>query len=232
MSKIICFRILIIGDSRVRYLGNQLNSTSLNLLFEVVCLPGAKIEDLVLKARALLSYEVKYDLIILAGGINNITKLNHHPCKHASPRYSRSDKTVEGIMSRFYIGVDRIQNLVQVPLVIATIPGIDLIKYSPQVWFKLLPFQPLIDSSIIEINRQIRGLNRQRGMATLNLAYPVHRCVGRGGKYYAHYAFLWDGLHTSYLLISRWASEIIGFCARNIRGIQHVQTWIPDNSVL
>lgn len=229
MSKIICFRILVIGDSRVKYLSNQLNNTTLNLLFEVVCLPGAKIEDLVLKTRTLLSYEVKYDLIVFVGGINNITRLSYRPCRHASLRYNSIDKTIEGVMSRLYMGVDKIQDIVQVPLVVTTIPGIDLIKYSPQVWFKLLPLQPLVDSSMIEINRQIRGLNRQRGMSTLNLAYPVHRCAGHGGRYYAHYTLLRDGLHPSNLLISKWVDAIIDYCVKNIQGIQHVQRWIPDH---
>lgn len=62
-----------------------------------------------------------------------------------------------------------------------------------------------------------------KGLDTPNLAYPVHRCVGRGGKYYAHYGFLRDGLHPSVLLLTKWSEQIIGFCTRRFEGIQHVQ---------
>lgn len=226
MSKITCFRILVIGDSRARYLNSYLNNTSLNLLFEVICIPGAKLEDLVLKTMALLSYEVNYDLIIFTGGINNITRITYRPCKHATLRYNSPDKIVNNVMNKLYEGVEKILNVKSVPLVIATIPGIDLVKYSPHAWFRLLPLQPMLDSSIIEINRQIRGLNRMRGLSTINLAYPVHRCVGRGGKYFAHYALLWDGLHPSTHLIQKWTDEILSYCTVNLHGVQHVQGWI------
>lgn len=86
MSRIICYRVLIIVDSRVRNLPSYLNKTSLNLLFEVESLPGAALENLFLRAMILLSYEKKFDLIILAGGINSITGIGYQPSRHATLR--------------------------------------------------------------------------------------------------------------------------------------------------
>lgn len=135
-------------------------------------------------------------------------------------------------MKQFYTGVQKIRNISATPLAVATLPGMDLMRYSPRVWFKLQPLQPILDSAIVEKNRQIRGLNRLGGMTTPNLAYPVHRCMGHGGKYYAHYALLGDGLHPSTYLTSRCSEEIIEYCAAKLGGVYHVQAWIPNQLLI
>lgn len=221
--------VLLVGDSRVRYLEDILDRASLNLLVRVECLPGAGLERIMMRTLACIAYYDKYDLILLAGGINDLTRLKHNPCRHATLRCFNVTQMCDAFMSQLRSIYDRIARITAIPLVVSTLPGMDLSEYAPGLWHQLILQQPLLDRAVVEINRQIRGVNRSQHRATLNLAYPVHRCAGRRGHYYAHYALLYDGLHPGAALRERWARAILDFCARNLSGVQHVQEriWEP-----
>lgn len=62
------YHILIVGDSRVRGLASILSRTSLNLSFRVECLPGAKLERIMIKVLTCIAHKDDYDLIFLTGG--------------------------------------------------------------------------------------------------------------------------------------------------------------------
>lgn len=217
------YSILIVGDSRLRNLGGSLETTSLNLRFTVRCIPGARIEELGLHIRACLSYQHDYDLVMLIGGINNITRIRFRPVRHATLRYLSEREICLSITSQLQEALEKIAEISVTPVVIATIPGMNLINYSPAYWYGLLHLQPTLDRAIVELNRRIRGINRLNGHPTPNLAYPVHRCSGRRGRYYAHYSFLLDGLHPGETLISRWSQRIINFCVALFPAIRHIQ---------
>lgn len=205
------YKILIVGDSRLRHLGRYLNCSP-NFDFEIRSMPGAKIEEIGMRAMANLSYEINYDLVLFVGGIIDVTKIRYYPLRHATLRYANADNTCSMLMSQLYSVSHRISVVSDTPMVVATIPGMNLVNYTPEIWYRLLHFQPTLDRAMVEINRRIRGLNRSRNLPTLNLAYPVHRCAGRRGKYYLHYAFLHDGLHPGNLLLERWANMIVTYC--------------------
>lgn len=219
-------RVLIVGDSRIRGMGYYLNNTSLNLEFTVQCLPGARIEEIGVKIMTCLAYNDDFDLVLHIGGINDVTKLKFRPSRYATLRYSSGPKTCEEVMLRLYRVREKIANIYGIPMCIATIPGMNLINYSPMMWYRVLPLQETLDLSMFEINRRIRGLNRRYGHSTLNVAYPVHRCGGRGGRYHSHYGWLVDGLHPKQSLMERWANDITNFCAGNLSNVQHLQDWI------
>lgn len=82
--------VLLVGDSRVRYLESILGRTLLNLVFRVECLPGAKLERIMMRVLACIAYYDQYDLILLAGGINDLTRLKFNPCRHATLRCSNA----------------------------------------------------------------------------------------------------------------------------------------------
>lgn len=223
-----CHRILIVGDSRIRNLESLLNNTSLNLTFTVECLPGARIERIGLRIMSCLAHTSTYEMVLFVGGINDVTKVKFNPARHATLRYTSSQTICDSIMSQLYLARDNLAKIFDVPVYIATIPGMDLINYSPAVWFRLLTLQEPLDKAMFEINRRIRGLNRGYGLHTLNLAYPVHRCVGHGGRYHSHYGWLWDGLHPGLPLKERWARDIIKFCSENLPNISHLQKRVND----
>lgn len=215
------YNILIVGDSRVRGLDLHLCTASPNLNFEVKCIPGGKLDQLMLKAMANLSYYDDIDLVLLIGGINNITRLRYTPSRHATLRYLSREEICDMIMQEMYRVTDRISSISEIPVIIPTLCGMDLSAYAPLMWYRLLPLQRTLDNAVVEINRRIRGLNRVRGYNTPDLAYPVHRCVGRRGRYYSHYLWLADGLHPGQMLLARWATRIIDFCGSNLHAVYY-----------
>lgn len=221
MSDPFCYNILIVGDSRARFLQQALNQTTLNLHFEVHTLPGAKIAAIALKTLAELSYQNSFHLVIIMGGINNITKLQHYPSKHAVPRYAQAQDLIEYTLVELKTAMDKIRAISEVPSSLATLAGIDLGVYSPTYHDLLRHFQPMLNSAIVEINKRIRGINRLTDNPTLDLAYPVHRCKGKSGQYRTQYSLLHDGLHPSEALLNKWAIKIQEFCVQNLPYVHH-----------
>lgn len=206
------YHVLIVGDSRLRNFDRFIENLSPSFKFTIRFIPGARLERLGLHARASLSYQVHYDLVLIAGGINDITKLKYRPVRHATMRYASARRTCAFIIAQLRELLHKSERISDTPVVIASIPGMCLINYAPAVWYNLIDLQPILDEAMVELNRQIRGLNRMNGFPTPNLAYPVHRCAGNRGRYYAHYAFLVDGLHPGEALMTRWAQQIINYC--------------------
>lgn len=217
------YDILIVGDSRTRGLEYSLNSTSLNLRFTVFTLPGASLNTIMLKALTSLSYSNTYQLVLLIGGINNMTRLLYNPTRHAVPRFRSTVDLVEHTLSAMRITIDKISAITNMPVVLASLPGMDLAAYSPDYRDLLLPLQDSIDNAITEINLRIRGINRLNNLQTLNLAYPVHRCKGRNGRYRTQYSLLFDGLHPNTYLQARWVNAIIDYCAQVLPGVYHLK---------
>lgn len=222
MSDLYCYNILIVGDSRARHLQQILNQTTLNLSFKVHTLTGAKIAAIALKTLTELSYHNSFHLVIIMGGINNITRLHHYPSKHAVPRYAQAHDLIESTLVELKTAMDKIRAISEVPSSLATLAGMNLGVYSPAYHDLLSHFQPMLDGSMVEINKRIRGINRLTNNPTLDLAYPVHRCKGRSGHYRTQYSLLHDGLHPSEALLSKWATKIQEFCVQNLPYVHHL----------
>lgn len=217
------YHILIIGDSRTRHLSQVLNKTTLNVKFHVRSVSGARMRHITLKAITELAYYNEYHLVILMAGINDVSKLLRHPSRHAVPRFESVYETVMCTMHEMRTAVNKVSRFTTSPVVIASLPGMDLVKYSPWLHRKLYPLQPILDDAIIQINHQIRGLNRFGGMLTPDLSSVTNRCHGRGGFYRSHYLHLIDGLHPGYMLRERWALKIISYCTRFLPAVYHLQ---------
>lgn len=197
-------RVLIAGDSRLRYLASTLADISSNFDFTIRSLPGAKISDITQYAAAALTRPNDYHLVILMGGINNMSRLAYHPTKHALPRFGNTDELINRTMDAIRSAMHEVRSISQTPIVISTIAGMELAKYSPAYADLLRPLQRDFNSAIVQVNGQIRGVNRLAGLNTINLAYPVHRCKGSRGRYTTQYSFLFDGLHPSDDLLARY----------------------------
>lgn len=143
-----------------------------------------------------------------------MTKLAHVPSRHALPRFNNVHTMTEEVLSEIRKMVTKIKKISDIPLVIATFPGMDLVSYAPEYADLLSPLQDLIDQAVTCINKRIRGINRLNDTHTLNLAYPVHRCKGKGGLYRNQYSLLSDGLHPGLVLRGKWVESIISYCTR------------------
>lgn len=229
MSHNYFLEILIVGDSRTRNLGHSLNSSSLNVHFTVITLPGANLDTITLKALTELSYSDIYSLIIISGGINNMTRLLHNPSRHAVPRYRAVSDLVYHTMTAMHTTIDKIRAITDRPVVMASLPGMDLATYSPDYCDLLSPFQSSLDEAIRQINLRIRGINRLNNLYTLNLSYPVHRCKGKHGRYRTQYSLLADGLHPNAFLLAKWVNTIIDYCVRMFPSVRHSQDQVSYN---
>lgn len=221
MSENYHFDILIVGDSRTRGLEDKPYYTSLNLRFTVITLPGANLDSITLKMLTLLSYPNAFELIFVVGGINNMTRLLHNPTRHAVPRFRAVTDMIENTLSDMRIALNKITAITDKPVILASLPGMDLSAYSPGYRDLLSPLQASLDTAITKINLRIRGLNRLNNVRTLNLAYPIHRCKGKNGRYRTQYSLLFDGLHPGTYLQGRWVEAIIEFCVRALPGVRH-----------
>lgn len=70
----------------MRHLQSYLNDTSFNIYFTVVTLPGATLRRIMHEAIEIVRCSRPYQLIIIAGGINDLTVLHRHPTRHVFPR--------------------------------------------------------------------------------------------------------------------------------------------------
>lgn len=229
MTSLAC-EILVVGDSRLRHLEPLLNDNTLNLHFTVKSLPGAKIADIALSAMASLSYSKIYDLTIIAGGINDMSRLAYSPTKHALPRYGNTTVLIDNTLDALRISIEKIRSITTYPVILATIAGMDFAKYSPEYSELLQPLQRGFNNAVLEINKRIRGINRLANLETVNLAYPVHRCKGGRGRYCSQYSLLFDGLHPSNQLLRRWVKTIYTTCANIFPDLAHRQALISHHS--
>lgn len=216
------FNVLIIGDSRLRYLEPFINKTSLNVIFTVKMLPGARISSIIHNAKTKLSRRHNFNLVLIIGGINDMSKLVYSPSKHALPRYGNMAELIDQTLETIRLSMYDLRASINVPAVLSTIAGMEFSKYSPDYADLLCSIQRDFNQAVIQVNHRIRGINRLANLNTLNLAYPVHRCKGRRGRYTTQYSFLFDGLHPSEDLLERWAQSILNFCGVYFAGLTHV----------
>lgn len=173
------YKVLIVGDSRVRFLEDRLNNTTLNLHFMVKMLPGADMHRIALKAMTESPY-ADYHLIILIGSVNNPTRLVRRPVRHIIPRFCDAEDLVNYTLDKIRLAVNRLRRVTPTPMVVSSLTGIKLCRYSPFYSDMLYGFQPAIDGAINQINCLIRGVNRINYMQMLDLSSHVYRCVGGG----------------------------------------------------
>lgn len=156
-----------------------------------------------------------------------MTRLVCTPSKHALPRFRGVEALKNAVLSEMRNLVYKIRKISNVPLTVATLPGMDLASYLPDYASLLVSLQPSMDEVITEINKQIWGINRLNDIHTLNLAYPVHRCKGKRGLYRNQYTLLWDGLHPGNFLRDKWVDDIFRYCSRIFPLTTHLQGRIP-----
>lgn len=191
----------------------------------------ARMSNIALSAMAALSYPETYHLVIIMGGINDLSKLVYAPTKHALPRYGNLYDQINLTLDSFRESIGKIRKITEVPVILATLAGMELAKYSPSYAALLQPLQSDFNKAIIEINKQIRGINRLVNLDTINLAYPVHRCKGGGGRYTTQFSLLYDGLHPSEQLLSKWADMVIEFCTGQFPHLCYVQPRVNHSTV-
>lgn len=220
------YQVLIVGDSRMRNLQTILNDTSLNIYFTVITLPGANLRRIMYETIQTIRCSRPYDLIIIAGGINDMSILHRYPSRHVFPRTRVVTNLVNYTLEEMRYCIDGIIHTTGTPVALAMLSGLNLAAYSPRYYDLMYILQPCIDRAIIEINHQIRGINRLNNLCSPDLSSAVHRCAGHGGRYRTHYRQLYDGLHPGRSLRLIWARNLLAYCASFFPGTTHLQSRI------
>lgn len=222
------YKVLIVGDSRMRHLEAFLSNTTLNIQYKVITLPGATLRRISAAAIDELNADYSYHLTIIAGGINDLTMIRNIPQRHARPRWNSVTTLVRRTVREMRLCIENVYNHSYMPVALATISGMSLAEYSPGLRHFLYTYQPYIDQAIIQINHQVRGINRLNSLRSPDLSSAVNRCVGRNGRYRSHYTYLFDGLHPGYLLRRIWAQNIHTYCACIFPEVTNVQDLVPS----
>lgn len=202
------YKVLIVGDSRMRHLQAFLNNTTLNINYTVITLPGATLRRIASAAIAELNVNYSYHLTIIAGGINDMTMIRYIPSRHARPRINSIESLVCRTVREMRHCVEDVRAHSYMPVALATLSGMSLTQYSPDLYHFLYNYQPYIDQAITQINHRVRGINRLNSLRSPDLSSAVNRCAGHNGRYRTHYSYLYDGLHPGYLLRRTWAQNI------------------------
>lgn len=207
----------------MRHLQTLFNKTSLNIHFTVVTLPGASIMQ---QAIEIVQFSRPFHLIILSGGINDISVLHQYPTRHVFPRTRVVANLIYYTLDEMRYCIDEIKRFTDTPVALAMFSGLNLAAYSPRYYDLMYILQPYMDRAIIEINHRIRGINRLNNMYSPDLSSAVHRCIGHGRRYRTHYQYFYDGLQPGYALRLIWARNLLAYCARFFPWITHIQSRI------
>lgn len=206
------YRILCIGDSRLRSLQHRLNDNQRNMRFSCYVFPGASMGYLAYQLRLILAQcdTYYYDYIILVAGICDITCIDKSSSSRvAKPAYVTTASLVDNFERLFSLFRLTVSLFTQVPIVYSTIPGIHLNQYARSDSPDLFLLQPVIDTAIPLINIMIRRVNGWNGLPTIDLAYSIHHPKGKGGRYRTRYCRLSDGCHPDENTRYEWVQEIL-----------------------
>lgn len=200
-------KILLVGDSRIRHLDTILNSMDVNFAFISKCFPGTTISRIVKKTVEILNENNTFSLIIIFGGINDITRIANRPLWIIKPRFDTVNDTVSYVKHHFIEGMDTLRLATQIPVVLCPTIGMDLSTYSPNNT-DARDQQHIIEQSIQIINRFIYSVNSENHAPTPLIESTIHKCKGRSRALINYYAKLEDGCHPSPATRSQWASII------------------------
>lgn len=215
------FKTMVIADSRGAGLQKQLNRMLGEGRAEVFSYPGAGIVAAV--ESAMTDWEhAKYqnELVVLMAGICDVTFKNRRTGALSINRLSEG-QIVGKVFGEVLKAYERLIESGYRSISIATITGIDLEDYnnpnrrhmSADEYMEYCDKsklhnkdQEVVNNAVLEVNRQITGLNRNNNMPTTWTASVVHSYFR--GAYHHYYRKLKDGCHPTEETKEDWAKKI------------------------
>lgn len=205
------FRVLCIGDSRLRHIQILLNDNHRDIRYYCFVYQGATLGKLAYELRVILSLvdDSYYDLVVIVGGICDLTRYQKSPTRWISLVYP----TIEGIVDNFErlysLCRETINLFTHVPILFSTVSGVHMNRYIGSNSTSLYYEQPNLDTAIPLINKIIKESSRIRGLPTIDLAQYIHHSRGKRGSYRTRYCRLVDGCHPDEVTQHLWATEIL-----------------------
>lgn len=209
--------ILVIADSRGRYLKRELDRVFIYLDCALIWRPGLKLIDVADFARSTI-LRIKPKLIYILAGICDVTQVVTRSPWTVAMQYPSVQETVSTYMYHLDACHSEIYSLhrsigYRQMLVFPTQTGVDLGRYNGR-WTPFNCQQPILNAAILAINRHVVALNLATGVRTPFLATPVHPRAKRRNRFTSNK--LEDGCHPSRYLAWIWAKKIRENAYRNI----------------
>lgn len=202
--------ILIMSDSRGRDLEPLLNGEGTNYKYKVVVAPGAQVGKLSRMLTQKLKQENIYDLAMIFGGICSITRITYNPSRAAILRHSTEDELVQCFVNECDSTFGK--ETCGIPTLLIPLIGMDLMVYAGSSDTSLHYMQPILDSTVVRINKYIKRVNDLKGLPTPNTSSCIHRCRGKDRGYRTHYRKLYDGCHPTEEVLYTWSEAIKNCC--------------------
>lgn len=194
--------MLIIADSRARYLQREIGSPQI----KVVHFPGATLQRIVHNSyKTVVALKPRFVLIL--GGICDIT-LRNRASKEITIARS-SDDELFNYMYHTILAANEMAHryFPNSKIIFGGLCGMDLCRYNRRTGYHAQ--QAILDDVIHQVNLMIQELNQHNGLPHPQLTNKVHKIANaNGGQYRNHYRFLIDGIHAGPILLADWASNI------------------------
>lgn len=211
------YKILLIADSRGRYLGRELNHVFHSIDHQLIWRGGLTLHETADFAyNTILTY--KPHLVYVLPGICDITRII---CR--DPRaIGLRDTSVQGTVNNFLYFLDKAHREIyslkemvghEMMIITPTLTGVDIGRYNHYPDDLKFPHQKILDNSILNINRAITAMNFSMNIFTPFLATPVHPRCRRRNRFV--YDKLYDGCHPSESLCATWANKLYTNAWRN-----------------
>lgn len=190
---------IVVADSRGRHLDMYVDHDDIKVSFQ----SGARLVNLAWKAVEIIDAH-KPDIILLMGGINDVTIRNKYTGR---VRLISTSATI--IVSHLMQQINQAKSIIlashpEVRVVIGGIMGIHISTYNRR--HLTSPLQPVIDHAMISVNAYIKQLNEDAGLPHPRLTSKLY--TWKRGIRKNHYHRLYDGLHPGELILENWGRHI------------------------
>lgn len=202
--------ILVIADSRGRHLRASLGTVFTDLDFNIVWRGGLRLDqaaDFAYDAILNTSPRIVYVLC----GICDITRLTQRRPNRVDLCRGSVHELVMRYMAHLDIAMSQIfalQSIVghYIMVVFPTQTGMSLARYNQFPPGLHHPMQPILNTAILRINREVTALNYSMAIRTPFLGTAVHPRRYHYNRFI--YSRLYDGCHPSYRLTYYWARRL------------------------
>lgn len=194
------YDMIVIADSRGRFLQDYLHSDRIKVLFY----SGATLDNMLRRSHAqCLSIRPKYILVL--GGICNMSQKNRQSGE-ITLRFSNEAELWTSMKSAFLEAWELAHEFYpSYKIMFAGLCGLDLNRCNGLYGYHLL--QPIIDNVIVSINQFIVELNFRAGVYQPKLTGKIHKRSRKHG-HRNQYRLLDDGIHPGKTVLMDWSKNI------------------------
>ena len=224
-------QVVIITDSRGRGLHKRIERLLPGFQVQVLVHSGAGYELAAIKSLGMIK-KLKPGIIIMMAGVCDITWRDRKN-KVTRIRYETTQEVVGHVMGTARAAYEILEAMGSHRISFATVTGLNLTDYNfkPRKFMTSEeydhyarlektdhPQQPMLNDSVIEINRQITEMNKKNRVPSTWTSTTVHSYYRK--MHHHNYKKLEDGCHPDEDTKDRWATQIVKSIQRIGRGMR------------